>query len=120
MSLNLTARSFRHAAHLQKPEVIDAQFVLFGHRLAHRVDNLIPVQVSTSAVEFRGDYQSLPAAEIDRKGGATSRPESGVAFLYGQFYVLRIMISPVNDDEILKPAGDEELSFQNKPQVSGP
>ena len=33
--------------------------------------------------------------------------------------VLRIMVGPTNDDEILQAAGDEELAVTQKSEVSG-
>jgi hypothetical protein len=119
MSLDLPAGGFGNAARFEEPDVLDSQVMVLGDRLAHRLYYLIGSRVSMLAIELGRYHQLLSAAQVDRKGGATSRPDGGMALLHCQFDILWIMILTLDNDQIFQPASDKQLAIQNEPQISG-
>ena len=57
---------------------------------------------------------------VDGERGARCRPQLRVAAFDRQLDVLRIVIDAADDDQVLEPAGDEQLAVVQEAQVAGP
>src|SRR5262249_28183755 len=55
---------------------------------------------------------------LDGERRPAARVQVPVAPLHGPLQVLGVQIPPAEDDEVLEPAGDEELSLVEEPEVA--
>ena len=72
------------------------------------------------AFDFVDDHQ--PRVVVDFDGSTPRRSRAawrGWLLLDGQLDVLRIVIQPADDDQILEPAGDEQFAVLEEAQVAG-
>src|SRR5208282_5722357 len=72
-----------------------------------------------AALDFGGDYQAFVVGDVDRKSDAAARPYRLMALFDRQFDVAGGKVAPVDDDQILQTAGDEELAVAQESEVSG-
>ena len=86
---------------------------MFGPRAAARQSN----PVASLDLEHHGEL--LAAVVVDREGRAAAQPDGGVAALDRGLDVLRPVARAVDDDDVLGPAGQEELAAAHEPEVAG-
>ena len=55
-------------------------------------------------------HQPLAPVDLDGERRGLARPQPRMALAGSGLDVLRIMIQPANDDQILEPAGDEQFA----------
>src|SRR5262249_4773238 len=115
---HLAAGGLRDAAVLEQPQVVQLYLVPLGHRLADVADQLLDVQLPAAALDLLHHDQAGPAVLLDLEGGPAAPPQPGVDGLDGFLDVPRVMVATADDDEVLDPAGDEQLTFFEEAQVA--
>src|ERR1700685_1978006 len=123
LALNLAAGSSGDASSLEQHHRVRAHVVLFGYGPPdsphHRVEiqrqtpigmsvavfAMLPARVIAS-LDLGGDDQPF-LVEINRKGCATPWPQRRMAVFHGQFNILGIDVTAVDDDQILQASGDK-------------
>ncbi len=93
--------------------------MLAGHGGANRGDDLLDVRLAMLALDLLHDDQTLLAVGVDGERGAAIDAQGRMALLDGPLDVLRIMVAAANDDQVLQPAGDVELTVVQIAQVAG-
>ncbi len=63
--------------------------------------------------------QPLLIPDLDREGRAAARAQRRVGPLDRKFDVLRIKIAAADDDQVLEPAGDEQLATVEEAEIAG-
>ena len=120
MALHLAARRLGNAAGPQQHHHVHLDLVLLDHCLSDRPGDDFGRDVPAIAPNFRGDDQPLLPVAFHRERGAARRPKCRVTPLDGQLDVLRVNVAAAQDDQVLDPAGDVQLTGMEKPEVAGP
>ena len=106
----------------QHDRVRRASSCCLGHRLADRTRHEHPADIEpahTVAVHLVHDDQPLFAVDVDRERRATSPRAAGWRCLDGPLDVLRVVVAPAHDDQVLDAAGDEQLAVRDEAEVAG-
>ena len=74
--------------------------------------------LAARALDFGDNDQPLAAGDIDRERRDSLRLNSLAGPLDRQLDVLRIAIDAADDDQVLDPAGDEQLAVDQKAQIA--
>ena len=88
----------------------DARRELGAHGLEERV--VVLGRMMTRHLERQ--HELLAALGADAERGRVARTQVRVAALRRELDVVRIEVPPLEDDEILQPAGDEELAVAQR------
>ncbi len=116
---HLAARGPGQGRGAQEDHLVHPRLVLLGDRAPHRLgDRRRRVRLSAAQIGLARHHQPLLAIGLDREGGARPRPQRRVSPLDGPLDVLRIVIAPAQDDEVLPPPGDEQLAAGEKAEVA--
>ena len=91
-----------------------------GNPAADRRDCLRVIMLIGIPLDLVDDRQPLLTATLDGEGRRAARLERRVASLGRPLNVLRVNVSPAQDDHVLDPARDEELAVLQEAQVAGP
>jgi len=116
---DLAARGLRHRAGTHELYGVDRQLAGLADRLPDRAQHLVRVGLGARA-ELLDQDQPLGAVLLDGERRAAVASECRVAPFDDLLHVLGVDVAPVDDDELLEPAGDEELAAAEEPEVSGP
>ena len=122
-ALNPAAGGLRQCRRRYKCNRIDRDLVLPGDRVADAAGDLVEIQISAlRPLDFLHHRKLLiPFSVEDRERRAAVPAERRMAFLYGPFDILRIVVRAANDDEVLDPPGDEQPAvLVQEPEISGP
>ena len=65
------------------------------------------------------DDQPLLAVRLDGEGRAAAGRSAGWLLLDGPLDVLRVEVAAADDDQVLEPAGDEQLAVVEEAEVAG-
>ena len=98
---------------------MDVQLVLLGDGLADGLEDRLDALALGLALDLLDDDQPLLAAGLDRERRAALEPERGVAPLDGPLDVLGVDVAAPDDDQVLEPAGDEQLAVVEEAEVAG-
>ena len=120
MALNFPARRLGQAQHLDQPDRVDVDVVLLGDRAADRRDDLVDHRLIAIPLDLLDDRQPLLPVDLDGEGRGAAGAERRVAPLRRPLDVLRIDVPAAEDDQVLEPAGDEELAILEEAQVARP
>ncbi len=115
---DLAARGLGQGARGEQHHLVDRGLVLRGHGGADRRRHLLRVR-PRAADHLVGHHQALLAGDLDPEGGAGARPQPRVAERHRVLHVLGVEVAPPEDDEVLDPAGDEQLTAVEETQVAG-
>ena len=118
MALNLAARSSGEARQLDQPDREDLEVQRLGDLAADRGEDRLGRTIREPPLDLQHDRQPFLARHLDREGSGTARSERGMATLGRPLDVLRINVPPPEDDQILDPAGDEQLALAQEAEVS--
>ncbi len=117
-ALHLAAGGLRHRPGAHQHDLVHLDLVLFGHGAADRVGQLAEIRLPVP-LHLLDDDEPLLAGDLDREGGAAARPQLRMAALGRQLDVLRIVVAAAEDDQVLEPAGDEQLAAAQKAEIPG-
>ena len=67
-----------------------------------------------------GDITDEDLMLLYREGDGAARADQGMARKNRLLEVLGIEVAAAKDDEILEPAGDEDLAFVQETEIAGP
>ena len=70
------------------------------------------------ALDLGGDADLLDPVDAQREGGAGARLERRMTQLGGPLDVLRVVILPAHDDDILDATGDVELAVLEEAEIT--
>ena len=118
VALDLAAGGLGNAAGLEQHDGRDGQLEVGGDALANRGDDAREVEVA-AALDFLDDDQPLGAvlADGERGAGALLARSCG-RWSTDALDVLRVVVDAVDDDQVLEPAGDEQLAVAQEAQVA--
>ncbi|MCX5582299.1 hypothetical protein OHA32_02690 [Streptomyces erythrochromogenes] len=71
------------------------------------------------AAQFGGDDHLLHAVRVHAEGGDAARADRGVRALGGALDVVRVVVAPAHDDDVLDAAADEEAVLRPEAEVAG-
>ncbi len=123
MALDLAAGSLGQRRGPQQDDGGGRHLVLVGDGAADRRDDagdLCLVVLAVLAMHLRHHRQPLLALPLDREGGNAARTQGRMAALDGELDVLRVVVAAAEDDEVLQPAGDEQLALGGESEIAGP
>ncbi len=115
-ALDLAAGRLRHASLGDQQDLVDQRLVLLGHRAPHRLGD--SGEIRRVAIHLVDHHQPLLPLDLHREGGARAGPQGRMGVLGRQLDILRIVIAPAQDDEVLHAAGDEQLAAVEEAEVS--
>ena len=90
-----------------------------GHGLADGADHRRQVGLMATALQLLHDDQRFAFDGVHRERRTVARAQRGVGALRGPLDVLRRVVAPAHDDQVLDAAGDEQLALMHKAQVTG-
>jgi hypothetical protein len=73
--------------------------------------------VATAAFDLRHDDEALLTVPLDRECGAGPWQNGCVAAFDSLFNVLRVVVAPVDDDEVFETTGNKQFAVPDEPQV---
>ena len=88
---------------------MDRRLEVFRHSLADGSGDELQARPGM-AVELPDDHQPLVSLALDGERRPAAWTERGVGALGHQLDVLRIQVAPAQDDQVLEPAGDEQVA----------
>ncbi len=97
---------------------MELDLVRLGHGTANRGAHFRRPIARAAALDLGCNRQPLDSPDVDGEGSHASRPDRRMGVLGGPLDVLRVEISPADDDEVLQAAGDEELAAADEPEVA--
>ena len=119
VALDLAAGGLGEARRLEQHDGVDVQLVLLGDGLADRREDRLDRPRPGLALDLVDDDQPLlavaPRPRTPRRRSAAAR----VAPLDGPLDVLGIDVAAADDDQVLEPAGDEQLAVAEEAEVAG-
>ena len=71
------------------------------------------------ALDLERDHHLLLFVQRDREGRRDTRAKRSVARLGALLEILRVVVLPGDDEQVLAPAGHEELAAEEKAEVPG-
>ena len=116
-ALDLAARGLGNRPESHQYDSVGRQFVFRRHTAAHLVDHVGPVFLATP-LGLRHNDQPLVIARVDGKRTDRTRLQTVVRLFHRAFDVLGIAIHTPHDDQILEPAGNEQLAVAQKAQIA--
>ena len=112
-ALHLAARRLGQRARLEQHHLVDLDLVLLGDGAADRRGDLLAPVASRAAAR---PPRRRPAAPRRPRSTAKAAPppgrSAGWLALGRQLEVLRIVVAAADDDQVLEPAGDEQLAVR--------
>src|SRR5690606_18505070 len=106
--LDLAAGGPHHRAAPDEHDRVDRQVEALGDRAPHAAHDLVAVRVA-AGLDALHDREALLARDLDRERGSAAGDRRAVGALGDQLDVLRVVVLAADDDDVLEPAGDEEL-----------
>src|ERR1700694_4147525 len=82
--------------------------------------DLDQISVEMAAGDFGENQETLFLVELRGERRGAARSKARVALLHRPLDVLRVVVEPPNDDQVLATSRDEELSLPEEPEVSRP
>ncbi len=92
--------------------------MLRRHRAANGVEDRVEARLLVP-LDLLNHDQLLPAVDFRHERRSAVGPQPRMALLDRPLDVLRIVVHPVDDDQVLQPAGDEQFAVPDEPQVAG-
>src|SRR5262249_52899013 len=118
-ALDFSAGCFGNGAGLEQHPGVKFEIVLFGNRLAHGAHDRVDIQPSEiGPFDLLNDDQALLTADLDRECGTACWTQCAVAFLHGQFNILRVVIQSPDDNHVLEAAGYKEITIFQESQIT--
>ncbi|SAL85211.1 hypothetical protein AWB67_06881 [Caballeronia terrestris] len=118
-ALDLAARRLGRGAGLYQHHREHRQVERGAHCAADGAEHLVVRSAPVGTREFLNDNDPLLAIERDRENGATAWCKARVSAPDLTLGVLRVVVVPMHDDEILDSASCEEVAFVDESQVPG-
>src|SRR6185295_11182284 len=118
VTLDLARRGLRQAAGAQQDDLPDGDLVLGSDRPPDRLARGARLRFPPP-LDLGDDDQPLLARDVHREGRHAPTPDRGVRGLRRRFEILRIVIAPAQDHQVLRAAGDEQLAVANEAEVAG-
>ena len=82
-----------------------------GDRVANGFRDLRGIEPAQAmAIHLLHDHEPLLAVDLDGERGAPPARSAGWLPLDGPLDVLRVVVAPADDDQVLEPPGDEQLA----------
>ena len=119
MAPDLAAGGPREAHRPEQADGVDIQLMPFGHGPPDGRDGLVGLPAGMP-FDLLDDDQPLLPAGLDGEGRPGVRAQGGVALPGRPLEVLRVDVAAPDDDQVLEPAGDEQLAVAEDAQVAGP
>ncbi len=108
VTLDLSAGGLVDGAAADQDNVIEGEAVLCEHRGTDRIDDRSQIGASVADNLVHED-KTLRTVFLESECCAKAGCKQRVAVARRRFDVLRVMIEPADDDEVVDPAGDVEL-----------
>src|SRR6185295_8959023 len=115
---HLAARRLGQRALPEEKDLPGLDLVAPRDGIADRFDDLLRLGAAP-AVDLRSDDQPLLAVRLDGERRRAAGMEVRVARLGRPFEILRVVVAPAQDDQVLVPAGDEQVPALLEPQIAG-
>jgi|GEM_PF-6800528 len=119
---DLAAGGAWHAAAAHQGDGMDRQVMFLGDRAADAGRDGGQVRRRHAAFQFLHQHQPLAVfciGSLDREGGAVALAQRGVGALRRPLDVLRVVVAPADDDQVLQSSGDEQLAIVDEAEVAG-
>ena len=95
------------------------QLVFLGHGAADGRHHRLHIRFAVAARHFMHKHQLLFAIVADWEGRAHTRFQRLMALPYRMFDVLRVMVTAVDDNQILQPSGNVQFPPMQKTEIAG-
>ena len=121
MPLDLPAGGLRNAVRSDEHDRLDGHLVFAGERGADRLEGGVDRPSLPSApLQFRDHHHAFAPLDVHGECRHRTRPHEVARRLDGVLDVLGIVVASADDDQVLEPARDEELSVVEEPEVARP
>src|SRR5207237_10332545 len=94
---------------LKHHQVGQTSFAL-RERATYRREDRFVLALAVVPRHLEHDRQSFASVARERERRGVARPQARMTAFRGEFEILRVIIAPAKDDEILEPSGDEQPS----------
>ena len=118
VSLDLAAGSLGHRTGSQEGNSVQGQFVITSDGTTNGVHDHRPL-VARAAFHLAHDNQPARLSIFQRKRRCGAQSQSRMGLLDGQLDIMGIVVDTPQDDQVLDPARDEQLTIRLKSQVAG-
>jgi hypothetical protein len=114
---DLAARRLEDGLGWDQGHLVELNLVFFGHGPPDGSSH--HGQVIDVTLHFLDDDHPLFTVDLHGEGGAATRPQGRVAALGRDLQVLWVEIAATDDDQVLEPAGDEQVVGPKEAQIAG-
>ena len=91
-----------------------------SHSFPECRDDLVQIELpQVGALDLRYHGEPFATIGIDGESGSASRADGGMRAFDGEFDVLRVVIEPAQDDQVLQPTRHENLVLLHESEVAG-
>jgi hypothetical protein len=120
-ALDLAAGCLRQRTGADQDDAVGGDIVLADDGCADRRHDCSQIRLAMLAFDFLDDDEPFLAALVDNGEGGAAVPAQGrVRGLDRMLDVVRIMVDAADNDQILDPAGDEQLARRiDKAEIAG-
>ena len=120
VALNLAARRLRNVPGLDQDNRVRGELVIPRHGLSNGAHDTAKVRFSERAPDLLHHDQPFVAVDLDRERGHAPGTQDRMAGFHGFLDILRKVVSPADDDQVLDAAADEKLAVVKETQIPGP
>src|SRR5262249_16163515 len=117
--LHLPARRAWQAPRLQQHEVMQMDPVPLRNGLTHIAQATRPIAPPPAALDLLNKPAPGPPTLIRLAPRRASRVEARVCVIYRLLNVLRVMVPPVDDEQVLEPSRDVQFAAVQVAEVAG-
>ena len=115
---HLAARGLGQGRRLDQGEGVELDLVILGQDPAHGAGDRRRVVAQPVPAQLLDQHQPLLAVRLDAERRAAAGPQRRMGALGGRLQVLGVAVAAAEDDQVLDPAGDEQLAVVEEAQVA--